>query len=153
LTAYSTVVECFSTTVEIAARVTIEVENVRLSEQQLQIVQSVRSLGSAVAKDVQKDLSHLNLAQTTVSTLLARLEKKGVLTSELSGRERIFSCALSEDSLRRSMVSSLVNTLFNGNKNALMTHLVQEGEFADGELDELRMLINRTDDLAQKPEN
>jgi len=115
----------------------------KLSNQQLQMVQTLTRLGEGGAKDVQRELAHLDLAYTTIATVLSRLEKKGVLTSEVRGRERIYRCAVEEHTLQRSMVSSLVSSLFDGDSKALMAHLVEENEFAPEELDELRQLIKR----------
>ena len=117
--------------------------NIRLSEQQLQLVQALNRLGEGSAREVQRELNHLDLAHTTVATVLTRLESKGVLHSEVRGRERVYRCIVEPGSLQRSMVSSLVATLFDGDSKALMAHLVQEGEFQPEELDELRQLIDQ----------
>lgn len=118
-------------------------EEVRLSDQQFQVVQAVTQLGSAGAREVQQQLQHLGLAHTTVATVMSRLEKKGVLASEVQGRERIYRCLVDEDSIRQSMVSSMISTLFKGDSKALMAHLVNEGEINSNELDELRDLIKQ----------
>lgn len=116
-------------------------EEVRLSDQQFQVVQAINHLGTAGAREVQQQLKHLGLAHTTIATVMSRLEKKGVLASQVQGRERIYRCLVNEDSIRQSMVSSLVSTLFKGDPKALMAHLVNEGEINSRELDELRGLI------------
>ncbi len=103
-------------------------------------------MGEGAAKDVQQAIKPLKLAHTTVATVLTRLEKKGLLTSEVRGRERFYRSVIDNKELRRSMVSSLVSNLFQGNPKALMAHLVNEGEFKTEELEQLRELINRQDD-------
>lgn len=118
-------------------------KDVRLSDQQFQVVQAINKLGGAGAKDVQQELRHLDLAHTTIATVMTRLEKKGVLASEVKGRERIFRSLVDEDSIRQSMVSSMVSTLFQGDSKALMAHLVNEGEVDSRELDELKEMILR----------
>lgn len=121
----------------------------KLSNQQFQMVQALTRLGEGGARDVQQALGHLELAYTTVATVLSRLEKKGVLESEVRGRERIYRCAVAESTLQKTMVSSLVSTLFDGDSKALMAHLVKEGEFEPGELDELRLLIKQKSDRSR----
>lgn len=118
-------------------------KDIRLSNQQLQIVRALNELGEGVAKDVQQAIKPLKLAHTTVATVLARLEKKGVLTSEVRGRERFYRSVIDDKELRHSMVSSLVSNLFKGDPKALMAHLVNESEFKAEELEHLRELINR----------
>lgn len=116
-------------------------KEIRLSGQQFEVVQAVNKLGRAGAKQVQQELKHLDLAHTTIATVLSRLEKKGLLVSEVEGRERVFRCLEDENSIRQSMVESLISTVFKGDSKALMAHLVSEGEIDSAELDELRELV------------
>ncbi len=119
---------------------------VRLSDQQFQVVQAVNRLGEASARDVQRELDHLGLAHTTIATVMTRLEKKGVLASEVEGRERIYRCLVDESSIRQSMVTSMISTLFKGDSKALMAYLINEGEIDAEELDELKKLSQQGDD-------
>jgi len=121
-------------------------KDTRLSDQQFQIVQAVSRLGEASAKDVMQALAHLSLAHTTIATVLTRLERRGILASSVQGRERFYRNLVDESTIRRSMVSSLVTTLFKGDSAALMAHLVSEGEVKADELDALRLLIDQGDE-------
>jgi BlaI family penicillinase repressor len=118
-------------------------KDVRLSDQQFQVVQAVTRRGEASVKDVQNELDHLKLAHTTVATVMSRLEKKGVLVSIIEGRERMYRCLVDEQLIRQSMVNSLISTLFKGDSKALMAHLVHEGEIDSNELDELKAMIQQ----------
>ncbi|PCI74972.1 MAG: BlaI family transcriptional regulator [SAR86 cluster bacterium] len=115
----------------------------RLTDQQFQVFQAVNKLGKASARQVQLELDHLALAHTTVATLLSRLEKKGLFSSEVSGRERVYQTLIEESSIRRSMVESLITTVFKGDSKALIAHLVSEGEIDPAELKELRKLAQK----------
>ncbi|MBL4789390.1 MAG: BlaI/MecI/CopY family transcriptional regulator [Kordiimonadaceae bacterium] len=117
--------------------------NVRLSDQQYHIVQALWVMGDGSAKDVQQHLSSLGLAHTTIGTILTRLEKRGVLTSATRGRERVFRSLITEGDVKRSMVSSLVSTLFKGDSKALLAHLVNEGDIDEVELSEIKALLGR----------
>jgi len=117
--------------------------NIKLSDQQYQIVQTLWQLGEGSAKDVQQALDDLSLAHTTIGTVLSRLEKKGVLSSETRGRERIYRAEIDEGDVKRSMVSSLVSTLFKGDSKALLAHLVREGDFDDGDLSDVKALLEK----------
>ena len=118
-------------------------KEVRLSDQQFQVVQAVTRRGEASVKDVQNELDHLKLAHTTVATVMSRLEKKGVLVSTIEGRERMYRCLVDEQLIRQSMVNSLISTLFKGDSKALMAHLIHEGEIDSNELDELKAMIQQ----------
>ncbi len=117
--------------------------NIKLSDQQYMMVQALWSLGEGSAKDVQQALQDVSLAHTTIGTILSRLEKKGVLSSATRGRERVYRAEISESDVKRSMVSSLVSTIFKGDSKALLAHLVREGEIDKDELRDIKNLIEK----------
>ncbi len=121
--------------------------NIKLSDQQYQVVQALWALGEGSAKEVQSALSSLGLAYTTIGTILSRLEKREVLVSRTEGRQRVYKAIISEGDVKRSMVSGLISTLFKGDSKALLAHLVSEGDIDKTELDNIKSLLdgNKTD--------
>lgn len=114
---------------------------IKLSDQQYTLVSTLWTLGEGSARDVQEACG-LDLAHTTVGTILTRLEKKGVLASETRGRERIFHPLVNETDVKSSMVSSLVSTLFKGDSSALLAHLVREGDVDGDELESIKAMLD-----------
>lgn len=119
-------------------------DSVRLSDQQYGIMQVLWQEGEGSAKSVQQALDGPGLAHTTIATILSRLEKKGVLSSRTEGRERIYVPEISESAARRSMVSSLVSTLFKGDDRQLLAHLVKESDLKADDLEEIKELLAET---------
>lgn len=115
--------------------------DVKLSDQQYQLMQALWHLKDGSAKAVHHQLAHLGLAHTTVATILTRLEKRGVLSSRTEGRERIYTPLISESDARRSMVSSLVGTLFKGDDKQLLAHLVKETDLESGDLEDIQKML------------
>ena len=116
-------------------------ENFKLSDQQYQLVQALWQMGEGSAREVQRRLSALGLAHTTIGTILSRLEKRGVLASVTRGRERVYRSLISESDVKRTMVSSLISTLFKGDSKALLAHLVDEGDINENELADIKSLL------------
>ncbi len=82
-----------------------------------------------------------DLAQTTIATLLTRLEKRGVVEHRLEGRQFVYRPLITEQDVRRSMVSELTALLFDGSPEALMTHLLRSREMDPGDLDRVKRMI------------
>jgi BlaI family penicillinase repressor len=82
-----------------------------------------------------------DLAQTTIATLLSRLEKRGVIAHRLDGRQFVYRPLVSEQDVRRSMVSELTTLLFDGSSAALMSHLLRSREIDPGDLDRVKRMI------------
>ncbi|MEM1206548.1 MAG: BlaI/MecI/CopY family transcriptional regulator [Acidobacteriota bacterium] len=117
-----------------------------LGEVQTAIMRVLWARGEASAADVHRDLlADRNLAPTTVATMLAKLEKKGVVDHRTEGRRFIYRPTVSEGEVRRSMVGDLTRRLFAGNPAALVSHLLNEHEIDADELDTLRRRLGATD--------
>ncbi len=125
----------------VSNNVKVDGHDIKLSDQQYKIIKVLWSLGKGSAKQVQADMPGQPLAHTTIGTMLSRLEKRGILASEPIGRERFYTPLFSEGEVNRSMVSSLVSTIFKGDASALLAHLVQETEFEDDDLESIRQLL------------
>ena len=120
-------------------------DSVKLSDQQYQLMQALWHLKEGSAKAVQNQAAHLGLAHTTVATILTRLEKRGVLSSRTEGRERIFTPRVSEGAVKRSMISSLVSTLFKGDDRQLLAHLVKESDLKSDDLEEIQKMLTEAE--------
>ena len=117
-------------------------EAASLSDLQLDIMRVLWDRGACTTTEVTEALkAERGLAHTTVSTLLTRLEKRGVAAVEKSGRQLIYRPAVDEAQVRRSMVSGLLDSLFGGDAQALVAHLVREDEIAAEDLAAVRDLL------------
>ena len=81
------------------------------------------------------------IAQTTVATILTRLEKRRIVKHQNKGRLFVYKATVTEPQVRRSMVSDLTELLFDGSPAALISHLLAEKEIDPRDLDEVKRLI------------
>jgi BlaI family transcriptional regulator, penicillinase repressor len=81
------------------------------------------------------------LAQTTVATLLSRLEKRGVVRHRTEARQYVYRATVSEHEVRRSMVGELTERLFDGDVTALVSHLLATDAVGPDDLQKVRDLI------------
>lgn len=116
--------------------------NVRLGKLQLAIMRVLWRRGEAAVTDVHEELeAERGLAPTTIATMLAKLEQKGVAAHRTEGRRFIYRPLVNEEQVRRSMVDDLTSQLFHGDVTALVNHLLSEHAIEPRELAELRTLI------------
>lgn len=98
-----------------------------LTPLQLSILGVLWERGEASSADVRSALEpERPLALTTVTTLLSRLERKGVLTHTRSGRRYLYHATVSRRDVRRAMVDELLGCLFDGDAVDLVDHLLRE---------------------------
>jgi BlaI family transcriptional regulator, penicillinase repressor len=113
-----------------------------LTDLQFAIMRILWDRREATVLDVQNRLKpERDLAQTTIATLLSRLEKRGVVEHRLEGRQFVYRPLVTEQDVRRSMVSELTTLLFDGSSAALMSHLLRSREMEPGDIDRVKRMI------------
>ena len=118
-------------------------ESLELTELQIAILRVLWDRGEATVADVWDVMQReRGLAQTTVATLLSRLERRGVVSRRAEQRQYLYRAELSESDVRQSLVGGLTERMFAGNVSALVNHLLTEHEIAPGDLARLRSLID-----------
>lgn len=122
----------------------------QLADLQYAIMRVLWQEGEASVARVQEALGPSRArAITTIATMLAKMEKKGVVAHRSVGRQFLFRAKVSEADVRRSMVGELTRRLFRGDAAALVSHLLAEEEIDREELERLKALI--ADKSSAKP--
>lgn len=117
-------------------------EPIELTELQISILRLLWARGEATVADLWEALhAERGLAQTTVATLLTRLERRGVVARRAEQRQYVYRALVTEAEVRRSMVEELTEQLFEGDVTALVNHLLTSQEIAPGDLARLRSMI------------
>lgn len=121
-------------------------ETHELTELQITILRHLWEHGEATVAGVWEELHReRGLAQTTVATLLSRLERRGVVARRVDQRQYVYRALVSEEEVRQSKVSELTERLFAGDVTALVNHLLTSQEVAPGDLARLRSLIDEAE--------
>lgn len=82
-------------------------------------------------------------SQSAVRVMLTRLEKKGYLKHQYDGPRYVYSATTSPAVAKRTALQQFVRTFFGGSVRQMMTALVSEASWTDGELDRLKDDIDR----------
>ncbi|WP_324462702.1 BlaI/MecI/CopY family transcriptional regulator [Dokdonella sp.] len=118
--------------------------HVSLSELQIALMRVLWERGETSTADVAAALAdERGLAHTTIATLLTRLEKRGVVGQRRDGRQLFYRAEVGEADVKRSMVADLIGSLFAGDANELVAHLVEEAEIAPADLARIRQRLER----------
>jgi len=81
------------------------------------------------------------LAQTTVATVLSRLEKRGVVAHRREARQFVYRAAVTEGDVRQSMVRELTEGLFQGDVAELVSHLLSVREIGSDDLARVKQMV------------
>ncbi|MDQ2664679.1 MAG: BlaI/MecI/CopY family transcriptional regulator [Gemmatimonadota bacterium] len=97
---------------------------------------------SGTVAEVQEALS-ATLAYTTVLTILRNLEAKGFVRREEEGRAHRYFPKVKQRAAQQRAVRRLIDTLFLGSPEALLSQLVDDHELSP---DELRRIAQKLSD-------
>ena len=110
---------------------------IAFTNRELDVMAVLWELGSATVADVRKRLPD-ELAYTTVLTILRTLEEKGYVEHTGEGRAYHYRPLVKREAARKSAVRRLLDTMFQGSPELLLTHLVSDRGLDQEELRSLR---------------
>ena len=114
----------------------------RLGDLQLRIMKILWAREEATVAEVFEELGKdADLAYTTVSTMLRKMEGRGLITHRTEGRSFVYRPKVASEAVSRSMIDHLVDRMFEGNLTAAVNHLLTTREVSREELKALERLI------------
>ncbi|HEY0969488.1 MAG TPA: BlaI/MecI/CopY family transcriptional regulator [Gemmatimonadales bacterium] len=128
-------------------------EEVSFADRELDVMGVLWELGSGTVSEVRERLP-ADLAYTTVLTILRNLEAKGFVNHEEEGKAHRYFPLVARQAAERSAVTRLVDRLFNGSPELLLTRLVDDNELSAEQLQRLarrlRQHIETRDDAGEE---
>src|SRR5216110_3854925 len=113
---------------------------IAFTDRELDVMSVLWDAGSATVAQVRERLSD-DLAYTTVLTVLRTLEQKGYVGHTGEGRAHRYHPLVKRAAAGRSALSRLVDKVFDGSPELLLTQLVSDKNLSDEELRRLRKLL------------
>jgi len=112
-----------------------------LGDRELDVMGVLWDLGSGTVSEVRERLP-ADLAYTTVLTILRNLEAKELVTHTTEGKAHRYVPRVARRAARRSAVSRIVDKLFHGSPEQLITQLVEDEHLSADDLKRLRALLS-----------
>ena len=85
-------------------------------------------------------------AKSTVTTMVRRLEEKGLVTYETRGRAKLFRAALARDAAAAAEADSLLERAFQGSVGLLVSSLADRGTLSRADIDELYAILDKAEE-------
>ena len=113
-----------------------------LGDLQLAIMDVLWTRPGATLADIRTALeAERPIATTTIATVLARLERAGLVGHDGADRSRTYRAAARREDMQRSQTRRLIDRFFGGKTSELVSHLVNESDVNEEELARLRRLL------------
>ena len=114
---------------------------ISFTDRELDVMAVLWDRGSATVTEVRERLPD-DLAYTTVLTVLRTLEEKGHVAHRGEGKAHRYYPLVERRVAGRSALARLIETVFNGSPELLLTQLVTDRDLSEDELKRLRKLMD-----------
>jgi len=114
--------------------------HITFTDRELDVMSVLWDVGPATVTEVRERIAD-DLAYTTVLTILRTLEQKGYLSHTEDGRAHRYKPLVKREVAGRTALRRLVDKVFDGSPELLLTHLVSDKNLSDEELRRLRKLL------------
>ena len=114
---------------------------VSFTDRELDVMAVLWERGSATVTEVRERLAD-DLAYTTVLSVLRTLEDKGHVEHRGEGKAHRYFPLVERRVAGRSALARLIDTVFNGSPELLLTQLVSDRDLTDDQMKNLRRLMD-----------
>ena len=115
--------------------------DISFTDRELDVMAVLWRRGSGTVNEVRDELDD-DLAYTTVLTILRTLEDKGFITHLTEGKAHRYLPAVSQDLAGKSVLARVLDKVFAGSPEMLLTQLVSERDLDQDDLLRLRKLLD-----------
>ena len=113
-----------------------------LTDLQIAILRLVWADGEMTVAQIWEQLyPERKLAQTTIATIVARLQRRRILARRTKDGQFVYRALVTEADVQHSMVSELTERLFAGDVTALVSHLLSDRDMTPGDLARVKKMI------------
>lgn len=114
---------------------------ISFTDRELDVMAVLWQRGSGTVNEVREGLDD-DLAYTTVLTILRTLEEKGFVTHLSEGKAHRYLPAVSQDMAGKSALTRMLDKIFGGSPEMLLTQLVSDRNLDPAELRRLKKLLD-----------
>ena len=85
-------------------------------------------------------------AKSTVTTMVRRMEEKGLITYEQEGRAKVFRPAVSREAVAAAETDSLLKRAYHGSVGLLVNAMTERESLTQADIDELYAVLRRAEE-------
>lgn len=116
-------------------------KSISISESEWIVMKTIWGESSKTLPEILNSLKHTGWSTTTIQTYLARLVKKGALSTQRQGKGYLYSPKLSETDCQISEGKDFLNRVYNGSLSQMVRGFVKSGNLSAEEWKELKALV------------
>ena len=118
-----------------------------ISESEWRVMKIIWNDWPQTLPEILDRLKETGWSKTTIQTYLARLVKKGALSTKRQGKGYLYYPAVSESDCQLAESRSFLSRVYDGSLSRMVMGFVKSGELSQEELNELKSLIDQPEKI------
>lgn len=124
----------------------MEKEPVLLSQGEWQVMEALWEGPKTLMELVRLLKDRVGWAKSTVTTMVRRMEKKGLVTYHQEGRTKTFRAAVSREEAAAAETESLLQRAYHGSVGLLVNTMAQREALTREDIDELYAILRKAEE-------
>ena len=120
----------------------MDTQQFRLSESEWRVMEVLWTAPATLMELVHTLHSRVGWAKSTVTTMVRRMEEKGLIRHEADGRAKRFYPAVERGAVAAAETDSLLSRVYHGSVNLLVSNLLERERLSRADLDALYALLD-----------
>lgn len=112
-----------------------------ITESEWQVMQIIWNDSPQALQEILEKLKQTEWSKTTIQTYLARLVKKGALSTQRQGKGYLYYPAISQNDCQLEESKNFLSRVYGGSLSRMVSGFIQSGDLSDNELNALKELI------------
>ena len=115
--------------------------HISISESEWRVMKIIWSHSPQTLPEILDKLKETEWSRTTIQTYLARLVKKGALSTKRQGKGYLYYPAVSENDCQFTESRNFLRRVYDGSLSKMVMGFVKNGSLSNEELNELKNII------------
>lgn len=120
---------------------------ISISESEWQVMKIIWNDPPQTLQEILEKLKHTDWSKTTIQTYIARLVKKGALSTKRQGKGYLYYPAISESECQLAESQNFLRRVYDGSLSSMVSGFVKSKSLSREELDALKALIEEQEEM------
>lgn len=124
----------------------MEHSSVTLSQSEWRVMEALWAGPKTLMELVRELGASAGWAKSTVTTMVRRMEEKGLLSYELQGRAKLFRAAVRREDVVAAETESLLSRAYHGSVGLLVNALAEQQQLSRSDIEELYAILRKAEE-------
>ena len=124
----------------------MEHNSVTLSQSEWRVMEALWTGPKTLMELVRELGASAGWGKSTVTTMVRRMEEKGLLSYELQGRAKLFRAAVRREDVVAAETESLLSRAYHGSVGLLVNALAEQQQLSRSDIEELYAILRKAEE-------